>query len=418
MLRMYEGYVFHTNRPVIVESAMCFTKRVEKQVSGNPALIAKIADRILHNGPIDFAAYMEMALYDPEHGYYESGGTLGWKGDFYTSEDLHSVYGEMIGRQLLEASELIASDGPVTMVEMGPGRGTLCRDILAFMEREVPEIRSRIRYVLIERSARMIEHQRDLLQPFLSKGWPVLWRSGLDTLLPDGIEGVIFSNELVDAFPVHRIVIRDGLLKECFVSYEYGKFVEIEGDPSVAVTEHVRRFIHEREITLGEGMHTEVNLNAVDWMQSVASVLKKGIAVTVDYGYPAYELYGSQRPHGTLLCYVRHCASDNPYVAVGHQDMTAHVDFTALATVGQDRGLEVTGFTNQQSFLLGLGVAEKTTESNEELIARLIHPEGLGRTHKVLIQHTGMPAPVLSGLKYRPFFDSSLFVEGGVHVGG
>ena len=397
---------------------MWLTKRVEKQVSGNPTLIAKVADRIVQNGPIDFAVYMEMALYDTEHGYYETGGSLGWDGDFYTSEDLHSVYGEMIARQLLEVVELIASDGPVTMVEMGPGRGTLCRDVLAFLDREIPNIRSRIRFVLVERSARMTERQRDLLQPFLASGWPISWRSGLDTFLPEGIEGVFFSNELVDAFPVHRIVIRDGLLKECFVSYESGKFVEIEGAPSVAVAEHVRRFIHERGITLGEGMRTEVNLNAVDWMQSVASVLKKGIAVTVDYGYPAYELYGPQRPDGTLLCYVQHQASDDPYTGVGHQDMTAHVDFTALATVSQDRGLEVTGFTNQQSFLLGLGIAEKTTESNEELIAQLIHPEGLGRTHKVLIQHTGMPAPVLSGLKYRPFFDSSLFAEGGAHVGG
>lgn len=383
-------------------------------LSGNPALIAKIADRIMQNGPIDFATYMEMALYDPEHGYYESGGTLGWKGDFYTSEDLHSIYGEMLGRQLLEAASLIASDEPVTIVEMGPGRGTLCRDILTFLDREIPEIRSRIRYVLIERSARMIEHQRDLLLPFLSEGWPVSWCSGLDTFLPEGIEGMIFSNELVDAFPVHRIVIRNETLKECFVSYEHGKFVEIEGDPSAAVADHVRRFIHDKEITLGEGMRAEVNLNAVDWMQSVASVLRKGIAVTVDYGYPAYELYSSQRPQGTLLCYVRHCASNDPYVGVGNQDMTAHVDFTALATVGQDRGLEVTGFTNQQSFLLGLGIAEKTTESNEELIAQLIHPEGLGRTHKVLIQHTGMPTPVLSGLKYRPFFESSLFARGAI----
>jgi SAM-dependent MidA family methyltransferase len=387
-------------------------------VSGNPALIAKIADRIVRNGPIDFAAYMEMALYDEEHGYYESGGPIGWDGDFYTSEDLHSVYGELIGQQLLEAAGLISSDGPVTIVEMGPGRGTLCRDILAFLEREIPDIRPQIRYVLIERSARMIEHQRDVLEPFLSAGWPVSWCRGLDTFLPEGIEGVIFSNELVDAFPVHRIVTRSGTLKECFVSYERGRFGEIEGEPSVLVSDYVRRFIHGRGITLEEGVRTEANLNAIDWMQSVAGVLNKGIAVTVDYGYPAYELYGSQRPDGTLLCYVRHQASDDPYVGVGHQDMTAHVDFTALATVGQDRGLEVTGFTNQQSFLLGLGIAAKTTESNEESIARLIHPEGLGRTHKVLIQHTGMPAPTLSGLKYRPFFDSSLFVEGGAHVGG
>ncbi len=386
-------------------------------ISGNPELIAKIADRIMRDGPIDFATYMEMVLYDTEHGYYESEGAIGWTGDFYTSEDLHPIYGEMIGRQLLEATQLIAANGLATIVEMGSGRGVLCRDILAFLERENSDIRSRIRYVLIERSARMIEHQRDLLQPFLSAGWPVSWRSGLDTFLPEGIEGIVFSNELVDAFPVHRIVARDGELKECFVSYEQGRFVEVEDEPLTVVSGHVRRFIDGRGITLEEGVRTEANLDAVDWMQSVASVLKKGIVVTVDYGYPAYELYSSQRPDGTLLCYVRHQVSDDPYVAVGHQDMTAHVDFTALATVGQGSGLELTGFTNQQSFLLGLGVAEHMTESDEESVAQLIHPEGLGRTHKVLIQHTGMPAPTLSGLKYRPFFNSSLFAEGGAHVG-
>ena len=385
----------------------------------NLPLVKKMSDEIMRKGPIDFAKFMAMALYDSAYGYYESGGTLGWKGDFYTSEDLHPIYGEMLGRQLIEASELIAHNGPVTIVEMGPGRGTLCRDILTFIGREIPQIRSRLRYVLIERSAKMLEHQRNLLRPFLSAGWPVSWCSGLATFLPQGIEGIIFSNELIDAFPVHRIIIRNGLLRECFVSYEHDRFVECEGDPSVAVADYVRRFIYEQGITLGEGMRTEVNLDAVDWMQSVAGVLKKGIVMTVDYGYPAHELYSSQRSHGTLLCYVRHRISDNPYTGVGHQDMTAHVNFTALATVGQDRGLDVTGFTNQQSFLLGLGVAEKTTESNEEFIARLIHPEGLGRTHKVLIQHTGMPLPALSGLKYRPFFDSSLFGEGGVHhVGG
>ena len=387
--------------------------------SGNPALIAKIADRIAHDGPIDFATYMDMALYDAEHGYYESGGSIGWDGDFYTSEDLHSIYGELISRQLLEASGLIARDGPITIVEMGPGRGTVCRDVLAFLEREVPNMRSQIRYVLVERSARMIEYQRDVLQRFLSTGWLVSWRSGLDSFLPDGgIEGVIFSNELVDAFPVHRIVIRDGLLRECFVSYEGGGFVEIEGKPSPAVADHVRRFIHKNGLTLEDGVRTEVNLNAVQWMQLVAKVLTKGIAVTVDYGYPVYELYGPQRSHGTLMCYVRHHASDDPYASVGHQDMTAHVDFTALAIAGRDCGLEVTGFTNQQSFLLGLGIAENTTDSNEESIARLIHPDGLGRTHKVLIQHAGMPTPSLSGLKYRPFFDCSLFAKGGAHVGG
>ena len=388
------------------------------RVAGNPVLIAKIIDRISETGPIDFATYMEMALYDGEHGYYESGDSIGWNADFYTSEDLHLIYGELIGRQLLEATKLITQDWRFSIVEMGPGRGMMCRDVLTFLDREAPALRARVHYILIERSTKMIERQRELLQPFVSAGWSLSWCHGLDELLPSGIEGAIFSNELVDAFPVHRVVIRNGTLKECFVGYADGRFVELEGDPSVEVSDYVRRFIQGRGMTLGEGTRAELNLNAVEWMDSVASVLKKGIAVTVDYGYPAYELYGSQRPHGTLLCYARHTVSDDPYASIGHQDMTAHVDFTALATAGQDKGLEVTGFTNQQSFLLGLGIAEITHESNEELIAKLIHPEGLGRTHKVLIQHAGIPAPALSGLKYRPFFDSSLFADGGVHAGG
>ena len=387
-------------------------------VSGNDALIAKVVDRIARTGPIDFARFMEMALYDPEHGYYESDGPIGWSGDFYTSEDLHAVYGEMVARQLHEAVELISQSGPVTIVEVGAGRGRLCRDVLTYLGREVPDVRLRMRYVLIERSARMIEHQRALLYPFLDAGWTVSWSRGLDALLPDGIEGVLFSNELVDAFPVHRVVIRGGALRECFVSYARDGLMEVEGDPSTDVAEYVHRFITSRGMTLHEGMRAEVNLNAVGWMQSVARVLKRGIVVTVDYGYPSHELYGYAHRHGTLLCYARHQVSNDPYVGVGQQDMTAHVDFTALAAVGQDGGLEVTGFTNQQSFLLGLGIAEKTTESNERLIAQLVHPTGLGRTHKVLVQHTGMPAPVLSGLKYRPFFTASLFARGGAYACG
>ena len=153
-------------------------------------------------------------------------------------------------------------------------------------------------------------------------------------------------------------------------------------------------------------------------MQLVGRVLRKGIAVTVDYGYPSYELYSAKRSDGTLLCYVQHQIADSPYNKVGYQDITSHVDFTALALVGEESGLSVTGFTNQQSFLLGLGIAEKTTGSNEAVVGRLIHPDGLGKTHKVLIQHAGMPAPRLAGLKYRPFFSSSMLKKGAVHVGG
>ena len=148
-------------------------------------------------------------------------------------------------------------------------------------------------------------------------------------------------------------------------------------------------------------------------MRHVASSMNRGVVVTIDYGHSADDLYGSERSKGTLLCYSSQMASEDPYVRVGFQDMTAHVDFTTLATVGEEAGLSVTGFTNQMSFLMGLGVEEMITrltpESPEFRAAlHLLKPEGMGRTFKILVQHKGIESPVLDGLTFRPFFGSAL----------
>jgi SAM-dependent MidA family methyltransferase len=148
-------------------------------------------------------------------------------------------------------------------------------------------------------------------------------------------------------------------------------------------------------------------------MRHVASSMNRGVVVTIDYGHSADDLYGSERSKGTLLCYSSQMASEDPYVRVGFQDMTAHVDFTTLATVGEEAGLSVTGFTNQMSFLMGLGVEEMiarlTPESPEFRAAlHLLKPEGMGRTFKILVQHKGLESPALDGLTFKPFFGSAL----------
>jgi SAM-dependent MidA family methyltransferase len=215
---------------------------------------------------------------------------------------------------------------------------------------------------------------------------------------------------LPDAFPVHRVEkVGDGL-KEIFVEVRDGRFVECLRDPSTPEIEDYFRNLH---IELAEGYRTEINLRAPVWMRQVAASMNRGVVITIDYGHSAEDLYGPQRSKGTLLCYRSQMASEDPFVRVGLQDMTAHVDFTTLATAGEEAGLSVTGFTNQMSFLMGLGVedmiAQLAPETPEFRAAlHLLKPEGMGRTFKILVQHKGLEAPALDGLSFKPFFGSAL----------
>jgi len=209
---------------------------------------------------------------------------------------------------------------------------------------------------------------------------------------------------------VHRVQKVGRALKEIFVEIREGRFVECLRDLSTPEIDEYFRRLH---IELPEGYRTEVNLRAPVWMRQVASSVDRGVIITIDYGHSAEDLYGSQRSNGTLLCYSSQMASEDPYVRVGLQDMTAHVDFTTLATVGEEAGLSVTGFTNQMSFLMGLGVEDMmgqlTPETAEFRAAlHLLKPEGMGRTFKILVQHKGIESPVLDGLTFKPFFGSAL----------
>jgi len=383
--------------------------------TGHPELVAAIASEIGRHGPITFARFMELALYHPQFGYYtrpSDPGTerIGWDGDFYTSSDVHPILGQAMAKQAAQVDALLGYPDPFMVVEMGPGKGFLAMHLLSQCQLMSKSLAQRLRYVLIECSPAMRALQQEQLRPWLRHSGPVSWLEDINSLASGSITGLMFSNELPDAFPVHRVEKVGPSLKEIFVEVRNGRFVECLRDLSTPEIEDYFRGLH---IELPEGYRTEINLRAPVWMRQVAASMNRGVVITIDYGHSAEDLYGPQRSKGTLLCYRSQMASEDPFVRVGLQDMTAHVDFTTLATAGEEAGLSVTGFTNQMSFLMGLGVeemiAQLTPETPEFRAAlHLLKPEGMGRTFKILVQHKGLEAPTLDGLIFKPFFGSAL----------
>jgi SAM-dependent MidA family methyltransferase len=384
--------------------------------TGHPELIAAISSEIIRNGPIPFVRFMELALYHPQFGYYmrQPDGAdherIGWSGDFYTSSDVHPILGRAIAAQARQMDELVGYPTPFTIVEAGAGKGLLARDCLAAIHAERDGFASRVRYVLIERSPAMRGLQRQNLAAWLSTPGLVTWVESLDGLAPQSVTGLFFSNELVDAFPVHRVQVVAGRTEELYVDYRDGHFVNCFKPLSTAV---LAQYLQQLNPAWPEGYRTEVNLLAIDWMEQVARRIDRGFVLTIDYGHAAQDLYGPERKNGTFLCYFKQRANDDPFLRVGEQDMTTHVDFSSLAAVGETQGLHVTGFTNQMSFLMGLGVEEmvgglKPGSPSFRAAIHLLKPNGMGSTFKVLVQHKGISRPELHGLKFKPFFGSAL----------
>lgn len=384
---------------------------------GHPELVAAIASEIAASGPIPFVRFMELALYHPQFGYYmrspEAGRErIGWSGDFYTSSDVHPILGQALAKQARQIDALLGHQDPFTVVEMGAGKGLLASDFLRAVLSQDGSLSRRLRFVLVERSPAMRKLQQSYLEEWLGTPGLVIWVEDVQSLGSAAVVGLVFSNELPDAFPVHRIQIVEGRAREVYVDHHDQRFIEqLKALSNQELEHHLTRL----NIALPEGYRTEINLNALKWIEQVAGALDRGVAITIDYGHTAQDLYNADRSEGTLLCYYSQLTSEDPYQRVGQQDMTAHVDFSSLAAVGEDHGLHVTGFTNQMSFLMGLGVenmmAELEPESPEFRAAiHLLRPDGMGTTFKVLVQHKGIERPELDGLQFKPFFGEALAV--------
>jgi len=381
--------------------------------AGNESLIHNIREEIRQKGRITFTRFMEMALYDPEEGYYTfSGERIGLGGDYYTSPDVHPIFGRLLAKQIRQMETLLPGPEPFTILEMGAGKGLLGRDLLVGLKAIAPETWKRFRYVVIERSPAMAAKQKALLA---SSGLSasVRWVLSLEEILNEGpLVGCALSNELVDAFPVHRVVATKDGLEEIYVGWREDRFIETRDLPS---TPDLAAYFDRLNIRLAEGQQAEVNLDAARWIRDVGKALDRGFVVTIDYGHPASELFASHRKKGSLLCYYRHTVNDDPYARIGEQDITAHVDFTELARAGAEVGLSVTGFTNQLNFLMSLGIAQEMERADPESpemlsVKRLLARESMGGVFKVLIQHKGLTPPRLEGLAFRPYFKDILAV--------
>ena len=358
-------------------------------LNSNSQQLEKILRAEINNSPkkrITFARYMDLVLYHQEYGYYNSGiADIGVKGDFFTSSSLGRDFGELLAIQIRQMWQNLGCPDPFYVVEMGAGNGELAFDILSFLRESDFSLLEVLKYIIVEQSPALKLKQQKLLGSFdISWNWL--------EIPPDSIVGCFLSNELIDAFPVHLVTKNNGKIEEVFLSIEENKLCETIHPLS---TEDIDRYFNLVDIDLlrsqyADGYRTEVRLQALEWLQTVANKLKRGYVLTIDYGYKADKYYHPSRQLGTLQCYYQHRRHNNPYVNIGHQDITAHVDFTALETQGKQYNLQTIGFTQQGLFLMALGLGDRLNDlssgkydiseifQRRDALHQLIDPTGLG----------------------------------------
>lgn len=375
-----------------------------------------ISQRIRGCSRLTFAEFMDLALYCPQLGYYtRQREKIGAKGDFFTSSHLSFDFGELLAEQLIDMWQALGQPNPFTVVEMGAGQGLLAVDILRYLERRDLDCFSALSYLILEKSAAHVIEQRQRLGRWIEKGVRIDWTT-IENIPEASIVGCFFSNELVDAFPVHLVTVQNHQLKEIYVELIDNRFSEAIAELSSERLAKYFEFVGVDVSGYAEGYRTEVNLAALDWIDAIAKRLKSGFILTIDYGYSATRYYNPMRSGGTLQCYYQHSHHNDPYIYVGEQDITAHVNFTALQLQGELSGLQTVGLTQQGLFLMALGLGDRLSQltlteptSSEDLqnrlqrrdaLHQLMNPMGLGG-FEVLIQSKGLNADIrLKGLTH------------------
>jgi len=343
-------------------------------------------------GRLSFARYMELALYAPSMGYYMAGARkLGRDGDFVTAPEISRLFGRTLARQLRELAAL----GLDEILEIGAGSGALAADLLLELERLGCAPR---RYLMLELSPDLRERSRDTLA---ARAPHLLERVSWLNQLPARFAGIVLGNEVLDAMAVHRVIRCRGDTLEGFVQHDAagGGFLDLEGPASEAL----RRAAEELPLP-DDDYRTEIQLAARGFIRSLGGMLERGVALFFDYGFPRHEYYHPQRNRGTLMCHYRHRAHDDPYFLPGLQDITAHVDFSAIAGAGRDAGLDLLGYAGQAQFLVNCGITDVLAETPADDAAyaplaagaqKLLSPAEMGELFKVIALGRGVPEPLL-----------------------
>ncbi len=405
------------------------------------SLREKIVQEIREHGPLAFSRYMEMCLYDPEHGYYSRNvEQFGKAGDFYTSSDVHAVFGRLLARQFEEMWRALGSPEKVEILELGPGRGLFARDVLDWSEKKFPEFFSAMHYALNERSAALHAKLQNTLEEHFAAGKVSLpqrlkppssaqpygtakavpsrendvgsgSREGTTSVVPFGmllaralapeVPVIIFANEFFDALPV-EVISPQGELR---IIETDGRFVETWVAASSDDCEYLDRYSVHPE----DGERVEIARIAQRCMSQLASSIQRGFVVAIDYGYTRPEQLAG-RHRSTVAAYRQHSVSGDPYEAPGEQDITAHVNFTALARAAEQQGMEVQPLLTQSQFLMGIGEPNQFADAFEDCrlpqehakvalqLKHLVTPAGMGETFHALVASKGVAAEQVAGL--------------------
>lgn len=371
-----------------------------------PKLRHTIEQEIRERGPIPFSRYMELCLYHPQLGYYSRNAErFGMAGDFYTSSDVHAVFSRLLARQFEEMWRALGSPERIELIELGPGRGLFAQDVLDWSEKKFPDFFRSLRYVLVESSHALRERIKETLARRLGSG-----KAELTALYPldeaSSRSTIVFANEFFDALPV-EILSAKGSLR---IDMRDGRFIEAWVSPSPEELEFLDRY----SIHPGPDERVEAPLAAQQFMECVARSLQSGILIAIDYGYTREEQLAG-RHRGTLKAIRQHSVSPNPYEAPGEQDITADVNFSALAAAAEKHGMQTHKLVTQSQFLMGIGEANQFADAFEECrlpqerakvalqLKHLVTPAGMGESFQVLIASKGIESErveSLSGLSF------------------
>ena len=383
------------------------------------SLRQKIENEIRQHGPIPFSRYMQLCLYDPELGYYSRHAEqFGKAGDFYTSSDVHAVFGRLLARQFDQMWRTLGSPAQIELLELGPGRGLFARDVLDWCEKKFSDFLRALHYTLAESSPALRDRLQTTLNSHFASGKASLAprlpssstespaRVNLQRALTPEIPLLIFANEFFDALPV-EILSTEGSLR---IDFRDGHLTETWAPASPQELEFLDRYAVHPE----PGERIEVPFLASAYMTAAAQLIQRGFLIAVDYGYTRDEQLDG-RHRGTLSAFRQHTVTANPYQAPGEQDITAHVNFSALAAAATAQGMTVSKLLTQSQFLMGIGEDNQFSDAFEDSrlpqekakvalqLKHLVTPAGMGESFHVLIASRGVDpeaAATLDGLRF------------------